>query len=44
MVQDTVDYFFGPSTLLSTIFRACLKASAGVEHGIVAASLKPSSS
>jgi hypothetical protein len=37
-------YFLGPSTLLSTIFRASPKASAGVERGIVAASLSPSSS
>jgi hypothetical protein len=29
-------YFLGPSTLLSTIFRASAKASAGVENGIVA--------
>jgi hypothetical protein len=37
-------YFLGPSTLLSTIFRASAKASAGVENGIVVASLSPSSS
>ena len=29
-------YFLGPSTLLSTIFRASLKASAGVASGAVA--------
>ena len=34
----------GPSTLLSTIFRASLNASAGVDAGIVAANLSPSSS
>lgn len=39
-----MNYFLGPSTLLSTIFRASAKASAGVENGIVAASLIPSSS
>src|SRR5664280_3178332 len=39
-----VNYFLGPSTLLSTIFRASAKASAGVENGIVAANLSPSSS
>jgi hypothetical protein len=37
-------YVFGPSTLPSTIRRASAKASAGVEHGIVAASFSPSSS
>ena len=37
-------YLFGPSTLLSTIFRASPKASAGVDSGTVAASLNPSSS
>jgi hypothetical protein len=37
-------FFLGPSILLSTIFRASTNASVGVEHGFVAASLKPSSS
>jgi hypothetical protein len=37
-------YFLGPSTCPSTTFRAAAKASAGVAHGIVAASLSPSSS
>jgi hypothetical protein len=37
-------YFLGPSTLLSTIFRASAKTSAGVENGSVAASLSTSSS
>jgi hypothetical protein len=44
MVDRCSGYFLGPSTLLSTIFRASAKASAGVAHGIVAASLSPSSS
>ncbi len=34
-------YFLGPSTLLSTIFRASPKASAGVKSGFVVASLSP---
>jgi hypothetical protein len=34
----------GPSTLLSTIFRASSNAAAGVKNDIVAASLSPSSS
>jgi TPR repeat protein len=38
------NYFIGPSTLLSTIFRASSNAPAGVENGIVSASLSPSSS
>jgi hypothetical protein len=37
-------YFLGPSTFLSTIFRASSNAPAGVENGIVVASLSPSSS
>jgi hypothetical protein len=37
-------YFLGPSTLLSTIFRASVKASAGVASVAVAANLSPSSS
>jgi hypothetical protein len=40
----STNYLLGPSTLLSTIVRASAKASAGVEHAVVAASRSPSSS
>ena len=35
MADRCSGYFLGPSTLLSTIFRASSDASAGVENGII---------